>query len=41
MNILKKLLQLYREIVEKQAESTGSRQYYRQIVEDLKNYEIY
>ena len=31
-----KLLQLYREIVEKQAESTGSRQHYRQIVEDLR-----
>ena len=31
-----KLLQLYREIDEKQAESTGSRQHYRQIVEDLR-----
>ena len=30
------LLQIYREIVEKQAESTGSRQHYRQIVEDLR-----
>ena len=31
-----KLLQLYREIVEKQAESTGSRKHYYQIVEELR-----
>ena len=30
------LLQVYRESVEKQAEFTGSRQHYRQIVEDLR-----
>ena len=31
-----KLLQLYREIVEKQAESTGDRKHYYQIVEELR-----
>ena len=31
-----KLLQLYREIVEKQAESTGDRKHHYQIVEELR-----
>ena len=31
-----KLIQLYREFVEKQAESTGSRKHYYQIVEELR-----